>query len=220
MPRNKYPEETRQKILDAATKLFVEKGFEDTTVLDIIGETGGLTRGAFYHHFKSKDDVLMAALGRYWEQNAPFDNIDQIKAVNGLEKLKKVITIAVGRNVATEANKAMANLTLDTLSSPRFFYQHYKDNLESVQWLLPMIEEGMADGSIPQGNAKVLAELLMLLLNFWIVPQIFPGSDADIFARVDIIERIFDMLGIPILTDEMGEAFASTIGLEIPEDMK
>ena len=52
MPRNKYPEETVQKILDAALKLFLEKGYEETTVLDIIGEMGGMTRGAFYHHFK------------------------------------------------------------------------------------------------------------------------------------------------------------------------
>ena len=53
LPRNKYPEETIQKILDASLKLFLEKGYEETTVLDIIAEMGGLTRGAFYHHFKS-----------------------------------------------------------------------------------------------------------------------------------------------------------------------
>ena len=220
MPRNKYPEETRQKILDAATKLFVEKGFEDTTVLDIIGETGGLTRGAFYHHFKSKDDVMMAVLNRYWENNEPFAGLDQMKAANGLERLKMAFTLAVNRNVASENNRAMTNIALATLSSPRFFYEHYKDNLNSIKWIQPMIEEGMADGSIAPGNAKVLAELIMVLLNFWFIPQIFPGDAADLFARADIAERIFDMLGIPFLTDEMGEAFASSIGLEMPEDMK
>lgn len=60
MPRNKYPEETIQKILDASLKLFLEKGYEETTVLDIIAEMGGLTRGAFYHHFKSKEEVFEA----------------------------------------------------------------------------------------------------------------------------------------------------------------
>ena len=34
-------------------ELLLEKGYEETTVLDIISEMGGLTRGAFYHHFKS-----------------------------------------------------------------------------------------------------------------------------------------------------------------------
>ena len=35
MPRNKYPEETVQKILDVSLKLFLEKGYEETTVLDL-----------------------------------------------------------------------------------------------------------------------------------------------------------------------------------------
>ena len=48
MSRNKYPEETVQKILDTALKLFLERGYEQTTVLDIVNELGGLTRGALY----------------------------------------------------------------------------------------------------------------------------------------------------------------------------
>ena len=51
MPRNKYPEETVQKILDASLKLFLEKGYEETTLKDIISEMGGVTRADFYHHF-------------------------------------------------------------------------------------------------------------------------------------------------------------------------
>ena len=47
MPRNKYPEETVQKILDVSMKLFLEKGYKETTILDIVRELGGLTRGAF-----------------------------------------------------------------------------------------------------------------------------------------------------------------------------
>ena len=65
LPRNKYPEETVQKILDASLKLFLEKGYEKTTVLDIISEMGGLTRGAFYHHFKSKEGGREEGFGRY-----------------------------------------------------------------------------------------------------------------------------------------------------------
>ena len=52
MARNKYPEITEARILDTATKLFLEKGWEETTVQDIVDELGDITRGAFYHHFK------------------------------------------------------------------------------------------------------------------------------------------------------------------------
>ena len=54
MPRNKYPEQTVEKILSAAERLFAQKGYAKTTLQDII-DTTGLSKGAVYHHFKSKE---------------------------------------------------------------------------------------------------------------------------------------------------------------------
>ena len=62
MSRNKHPEETVQLILDVATRLFLEKGYENTSVQDIIDNLGGLTKGAIYHHFKSKEEILAAVI--------------------------------------------------------------------------------------------------------------------------------------------------------------
>ncbi len=58
--RNKYPEETVNLILETAMKLFVQKGYEHTSIQDIIDHLGGLSKGAIYHHFKSKEDILDA----------------------------------------------------------------------------------------------------------------------------------------------------------------
>ena len=52
MARNKYPELTVEKILDVAQKLFLEQGYEQTTIQDIVNNLGGMTKGAVYHHFK------------------------------------------------------------------------------------------------------------------------------------------------------------------------
>ena len=60
MARNKYPEETVNKILDVSMRLFLEKGFENTSMQDIVDGLGGLSKGAIYHHFKSKEDILGA----------------------------------------------------------------------------------------------------------------------------------------------------------------
>ena len=43
MSRNKYPEETVERILDTAQRLFLEKGYEQTTIQDITDNLGGLT---------------------------------------------------------------------------------------------------------------------------------------------------------------------------------
>ena len=68
MSRNKYPEVTVEKILDAAERLFLERGFERTTIQDIVDELGGLTKGAVYHHFKSKEEILDAVSDRMFSE--------------------------------------------------------------------------------------------------------------------------------------------------------
>ncbi len=55
MGRNKYPEETVAKILDAALELFCVQGYEGTSIQDIVDRLDGMTKGAVYHHFKSKE---------------------------------------------------------------------------------------------------------------------------------------------------------------------
>lgn len=54
MARNKYPEETRNLIIDTAARLFVEKGYEHTSIQDIINNLGGLSKGAIYHHLNQR----------------------------------------------------------------------------------------------------------------------------------------------------------------------
>ena len=64
MARNKHPEETVNLILDVAFRLFMEKGYEHTSIQDIIDHLCGLSKGAIYHHFKSKEDILVAVSDR------------------------------------------------------------------------------------------------------------------------------------------------------------
>jgi len=64
--RKKEPDNTIQQILDVSQKLFLEKGYENTTVQDIVDNLGGLSRGAIYHHFKSKDEIIEAITNRFY----------------------------------------------------------------------------------------------------------------------------------------------------------
>jgi len=54
-------EETRTKIMESAIKLFSNSGFNKASVDDICAEAG-ISKGAFYHHFKSKQELFLALL--------------------------------------------------------------------------------------------------------------------------------------------------------------
>lgn len=60
--------QTRDRILDSAEQLILQKGYSGTAIDDILAETG-LTKGAFFHHFKSKGDLAYALVLRFWERD-------------------------------------------------------------------------------------------------------------------------------------------------------
>lgn len=58
------PEKTRERILDAAQALILDHGFGATTVEAVVGRAG-ITKGAFFHHFRSKADLARALIERF-----------------------------------------------------------------------------------------------------------------------------------------------------------
>ena len=66
MARNKYPEETVNLILDVAGRLFMEKGYEHTSIQDIIDNLGGLSKGAIYHHLSRKRKFWTRSRTELW----------------------------------------------------------------------------------------------------------------------------------------------------------
>lgn len=60
---------TREALLDAAQRLFAAVGYDATSVNRIIAEVG-VSKGAFYHHFDSKEALLEALAGRFAAQTA------------------------------------------------------------------------------------------------------------------------------------------------------
>lgn len=70
---------TRDRLLDVATKLFVERGYDDTPVPAVL-EAAGVSRGALYHHFESKEELFAAVLER-----VESDLVEQVRAAAGPE---------------------------------------------------------------------------------------------------------------------------------------
>lgn len=73
--RERRLEHTRSLLLDAAEKVFAEKGFTSAT-LDDIAYAAGYTKGAIYKHFAAKEDLFLAVSDRYWRRY--FENFAEI----------------------------------------------------------------------------------------------------------------------------------------------
>ena len=90
MARNKHPEQTVQLILDTASALFFQKGYDKTTLQDIIDATK-LSKGAIYHHFASKEAIIIAVVDRVGEaQSAMLAEVRDRKGLTGAEKLREL----------------------------------------------------------------------------------------------------------------------------------
>lgn len=204
MARNKYPEETQNLILETAQRLFMEKGFENTSVQDIINNLGGLSKGAIYHHFKSKEEILLAIMNRM-DANISRDlhRICEEKGLNGYEKLKKLF-----RESIRNSDKDIAFLTApDLMKNPKMLVLHLKSIFEEEVpgYIQPILEEGVRDGSIQTDYPKELAEVFMLLSNLWINPLVF-GSTMDLesmMRRVEFYRHLTQQLGLDLVDDEM-----------------
>ena len=93
MPRDGT--ETRIQIMDAAQDLILQQGFAGTTV-DAVLERTGLTKGAFFHHFKSKNELGHAVIQRFADRDRALleDLIDRAERLSG-DPVQQVL-IAVG----------------------------------------------------------------------------------------------------------------------------
>ena len=204
MARNKYSEETVALIVSEALKLFIEKGYENTSIQDIINHLGGLSKGAIYHHFKSKKEIFVAVCERIGESNtAYFDDILANKATTGAEKLQEMIS-----SVYNNPNNEVIHVVVKTMTEdPEFFMNNIKEIYELVapQYIQPVLEEGMRDGSIVTNYPKELAEVVITLLNVWINPLINKGSKEDMKNRFVFLKIILGHLGADVLSDEMME---------------
>lgn len=198
MARNKYPEETVAKILDVALALFCEKGYEHTTMADIVDNLGGLTKGAVYHHFKSKEDIMNAALDRAAEPMvAQIQAICADRKMTALEKLRALY--AASSEASTLELWEKAHPSADPMKNARLLAAEYQGSLESaVAYMQPVLEQGIEEGSVTAAHPREVAEVLTLVSNLWVAP-IFHGASREEFERrLEVFYQMAEGLGVPL----------------------
>lgn len=202
MARNKYPEETVNLIIETAQRLFMEKGYERTSIQDIIDNLGGLSKGAIYHHFKSKEDILDAVMTKLSEtSDKALLDIQNRCDLTGKEKLKLLLTESVNRPVHDRVFAAAPNLG----ASPRLVFSVIRDTVDFVapRYVLPIIEQGIRDGSISTEYPKEIAELIMLVGNLWLDPMIFDDDPEGIYRKCRVFDSMLRSFGLDILDESV-----------------
>ncbi|MDF1762762.1 MAG: TetR/AcrR family transcriptional regulator [Oleibacter sp.] len=85
---------TRDRIVDKADQLFYEQGFEHTSFAQI-AEALGISRGNFYYHFKTKDEILDAVIShRLVRTNSMLDNWE-LEGDTPVDRIRSFINILV-----------------------------------------------------------------------------------------------------------------------------
>ncbi|SIO89976.1 TetR/AcrR family transcriptional regulator [Nocardiopsis sp. JB363] len=151
-PRGTVPE----RLLSAATRLFAERGFEGTSVQEVVA-AAGVTKGAMYHYFGSKDDLLFEVYARVLRMQT-----EHLMAISSRDApvAERVHAAAADVIVTTVANlddstiffRSMHQLAPEKQRSVRAERRKYHELFRS------MIEQGQSEGVF---RADVPADLVI-----------------------------------------------------------
>ena len=215
MARNKYPEVTVERILDVSQRLFLEKGYENTTIQDIVDELGGLTKGAVYHHFKSKEEIMDAVGDRMFFSNNPFEAVRGRTDLNGLQKLREAVRL----NQSDEGRVRLTAQSIPIAKSPRLLQEMIVSNRKVLTpYFLELIEEGNRDGSMHTDYPREIAELLPLLTSLWLLPSVYPASREQMKRKFLFLGEMLEKMGVPLMDDSI-RALVDDFFDQIPEEL-
>lgn len=195
MSRNKYPEVTRERILAVAQKLFLEQGYENTTIPDIVSALGDLTKGAVYHHFKSKEDIMDAIIERQSERMlSQARRIAEDKGIPVEERMLRVVMALRLEETEGAGGKGM----IEHLHRPQNALMHQKSKKVIMGQVPPIlaivltdgIEQGLFDTPYPLECMEMVVAYLNTMLDDGVVELTEEQRMDRITAFVFHLERL------------------------------
>ncbi len=192
--RQLQSEQTRQKIIEAATQLFVRKGFYGTSMADLAQATG-LTKGAFYHHFENKDALFFAVIETVrdtWDQGVARDVLEANK--DALTRL----TILFDNHARLISQNDKLCLVLNGLImemegvNPAFMTALQEIYADLTRFIEHIIKKGQAAGQVRSDlDARLTALNIVGMLRGVGCSRVFHWMDVD---YADMTETLKQML--------------------------
>ncbi len=182
----------RQAILDAASRIFAQKGFERAT-LDEIAEAAEFGKGTIYNYFSSKEELFFTLLeeGRRYFQ----DMIQQALATakTGKEKIERYIDVCFAFFRSHENHFKI--FSIEVHQPMNHFYGDIQQRLqanieESVQFLANILQEAMHSGEIIETDPRRLARTLFGLI-YSQVCEVIMCDDQNFEASAGLVKQVF-----------------------------
>ena len=196
----------REKILNTATQLFIQKGSEKTSMQDI-AQTAGISKGAIYHHFKSKDEIVLAVI-RSRQELMEEEMKQWLKATENLTGREQLQTI-LKSNLESQTARATDGIVGEYEKDAGFILTMMRDNLRiGAPLVSDIIKKGMADGSLRNQYPDQAAEVFLLLVNFWMHGTIFESDPEKLPERFHFLQFMMTSVGMDIFNDELLQLFS------------
>ncbi|MEG1584717.1 MAG: TetR/AcrR family transcriptional regulator [Anaerovorax sp.] len=164
----------RKKILDAAFKLFSEKGYDNTKIIDISAEAG-IGKGTVYEYFKSKDSLFFQVFkDKIFSSYADISSIIE-KEPTCKEKLKAAIVFELesahqfgnSKNMMPYVFGEIENGMLNGESND-FFSAMHQLMMKKFQIIYDIINQGITMGEFKAVNPVMAATSLVGAMNFYL----------------------------------------------------
>ena len=197
-------EETRERILDAALKLFRERGFDETTMRDIAAAAGVAT-GAAYYYFRSKEELVMAFYVRTAEEARDLIPAEIAKSRDLRKRIQSIIDLKLQQ---FEQHRRLMVALVRIGIDPQHPLSPFGDETqtmrdESVEFFRLAIAD--AKPAVPKDLAADLPRLLWLYMMGAILFWIFDESRGQRKTRVlldgtlDLIVRLIQISSLPMM---------------------
>ena len=154
-------EEKRQELLNAAEKLFCAKGYEGTSVQDILN-VAEMSKGGFYHHFASKEDVIKALCARRAERALAYTEDALSKAESSMGRINAVLR---GFMPLRREESTFVDMLRPVMNTPegRAIAMTYQDALETV--FLPLLKAEIAAAAAVEVVCPPVKDTESMILN-------------------------------------------------------
>jgi AcrR family transcriptional regulator len=182
LARQDRAERTRNAILDSAAVVFDERGFAGASLSEILAKAG-VTKGALYFHFSSKEELAMALIEEQWKADLPFVDFDDVSLQTVID-----ITHAFAHNIRTNVRVRASNRLVLEANFSRPTPEVYE---RWIGILAEVLEKAQERGDLRKEWAPALVAdwVSSTFLGIQSQSEVFTGM-ADIHDRLTVLWQI------------------------------